>query len=99
MVTNHIYNSNVGVVGQVSGDATNSHFTTNNGQMDQKKLIELVGQIREASGGLPNDVREKLASPVRDLEASTKNGDKRGVAIALKSVRTVLEGAAGSLAA
>lgn len=99
MVTNHIYNSNVGVVGQVLGDASMAHFQTSSGELDQQKLTELASQIRAASGGLPEGVGKAVLKPVAELEKAATTGDKNRVTTAFASIRSVLEGASGNLAA
>lgn len=98
-VTNHFYNSNVGVVGAVSGDANNSHFYTTSGEINQQEVMRLVQQIREASPGLPDQIAEAIVAPISQLEDGANSKDKSKIQSAFKGIRSVLEGASGNLVA
>ena len=98
-VTNHFYNSNVGVVGSVSGDAINSHFYTETGEVNQQNVTRLVSQIREAAPGLPPAIATAIESPIANLEDGAKVGDKPRIAAAFHALRSILEGASGNLVA
>lgn len=98
-VTNHIYNSTVGVIGGVSGNATISNLTTVSGSIDFRKVDDLINQIAEAKGALPKDVASELAVPLKELEnaANQKSGAK--VKAALVAMVPILQGAAGNIVA
>jgi hypothetical protein len=99
VVTNHIYNSNVGVVGSVRGDAVNSRFVMKSGAVNSDALMKLTQQIREAAPGLPKTASAAIERKLDELDEATREQDASRVASTLSSIRTVLEGAAGSLAA
>ena len=98
-VTNHIYNSTVGVIGAVSGNATISNLTTVSGSVDFARVHDLLTQITEAKGALPKHVASDLEAPLKDLEegAKQKNGTK--VKAALVAMIPILQGAAGNIVA
>lgn len=98
-VTNHIYNSNVGVIGTVRGDATNSRFVTNSGVVETQEILRLVSQIRDAIPGLPSQVSSAVEPELKNLEVGAQKEDASAVASAITSIRTILEGAGGSLVA
>lgn len=98
-VTNHFHNSNVGVVGQVAGNAFNSRFTTESGALDQAKLEDLAKQIRVAVPGLPVSSQRPVIDQVTELERASAVGDKSALRTAVASLRSVLEGTSGSLVA
>ncbi len=99
MVTNHIYGGNIGVVGDVEGDAVNSGFLNNSGNVDFAKISRLADQIEEATPGLPRATAEKLRPSIEMLRSSLDNDDGSAAKKALTAIRTVLEGAGGSLVA
>lgn len=98
-VTNNIYNSNVGVLGGVSGNASNTKFSTKSGNVDPTASLELSRQIREAIGGLPPGLAAALSAPNNDLESASKNRDPARIKSAIEAVKKVLEGASGNLVA
>jgi AbiTii len=101
VVTNHIYGGNIGVLGGVSGDANNTGFVSAGRDVNASELITLANQIEEAIPALPLATREHLDTPLqefRDAVAAqpTDTAKARG---ALGSMKAVLEGAVGNLAA
>lgn len=101
LVTNHIYGGNVGVLGSVSGDANNTGFIASGGDMSVGSLSKLVIQIREALPALPPEARQSMEHPLTNLETelSSPKPSKGRVAELMTSMRTILEGATGNLAA
>ena len=98
MVTNHIYNSNVGVVGAVGGDANAEGFSLHN-QQAFESILNMVDRIREAAPALPADVREMIIKPVAALENGAKRSDRTATSKAIALIKDVLAGAGGNLAA
>lgn len=102
MVTNHIYGGNIGVIGvigSVEGDAVNSGFVSNSGNVDFATLSGLADQIEEAAAGLPRVTAEELRPSVKMLRSSLDSKDGSAAQKALAAIRKVLEGAGGSLVA
>lgn len=97
-VTNHIYGSNIGVLGEVGGNATVAH--QNVGQTINFELVmTLASKIREAAPGLPADTADSLVGPIAELESAAKSKDESKVKAVLSSMVPILQGAAGNLAA
>lgn len=98
-VTNHIYGGNIGVVGNVGGDANNSHFVNSSG-VDAVSLKAFLDQAIPASAGLDDETREKVQPLLEDLREEVDGNPEPGrVSKLVGSLRTVLEGASGNLVA
>ncbi|NNM77445.1 hypothetical protein HJG53_11060 [Sphingomonas sp. ID1715] len=98
-VTNHIYGGNIGVLGNVSGDANNSHFINSSG-VDVCRLRTFLDQMTPAAAGLDADTRKQVEPLLGDLRTEADRGPERGrVSKLLGSLKAVLEGASGNLVA
>jgi hypothetical protein len=100
-VTNHIYGSNVGVLGSVAGDSHNSGVVSATHELSAEQLNELVSRIRQILPVLPEAIQTNLQAPLSELakEAESLKPTPGRVSAALDSARKVLEGAGGNLAA
>lgn len=101
MVTNHIYGGNIGVLGSVSGDAHSSGFYSVSGEINIDGVSRLVSGIREALPALPESLREDVRQQASELETELVDGNPRTSRIRaiVESLKSVLEGAGGNLAA
>lgn len=101
VVTNHIYGGNIGVLGSVAGDVKNKDFYSAGDSINIADASSLAQRIREALPALPAAMQDEMEVPLSDLEAELAASNPRPskVQAALTSMRTVLEGAAGNLAA
>jgi hypothetical protein len=101
-ITNNFTNSNVGTVGDVSGQArvTNIQNAVSNGPSSDE-LADLAVQLRTILEGLPLEAREAISTPLAVLEEQADNDepDTSKIRSALLSIRTVCEGAVGNLVA
>jgi hypothetical protein len=88
---------------QIQAATTHSHQTLTNITNDTKNILELVLKTRASLPELKLDkvISDELRSELNTLEAQAKSPKpKTGVVIeTLKSVRTILEGATGSMVA
>lgn len=75
--TNHIYGGNIGVIGNVAGDATNSHFVSSSG-VDVARLRAFVEQAIPASAGLDAETREKVQPLLEDLRQEAEGEPEPG---------------------
>jgi len=98
-VTNHIYGSNIGVLGSVGNNAKVSHQKIDLTGHSPEALISLARQVREASGGLPTDVAKAIAGPLEEMEQGAKSKDPGRVQSAINAMVPVLQNAGGSLVA
>ena len=97
-VTNHIYGSNIGVLGGVGANASVSHQTVGQA-IDFDAFARLVAQIREAVPALPYATAKELDKPIAELENAAKAKNITKVRSALAVMVPVLQGATGNLAA
>jgi hypothetical protein len=101
MVTNHIYGSTVGVLGSVSGDANNTGIFNVGGNVSVEKVRNIAEQIREALPAVPAKIRvdaEKSLVTI-ETEASSESPSKGKISQAIESLKAIMEGAGGNLAA
>jgi hypothetical protein len=91
-VTNHIYNSNVGVIGAVDGNNSMSKFSVTETGIKTDELLSLAQQIRDAMPGLPKDVAGALRQPLTDFEEAAKSKTRTRVNAAVNSMKEVLSG-------
>lgn len=101
MVTNHIYGGNVGVLGSVSGDANNTGFLNAGSEISIGEIQKLITQIRESVPGLPANVQTAIDGPLTQFEADVNatTPSRSSIIESASSIRKVLEGAGGNLAA
>jgi hypothetical protein len=100
-VSHQFFIQNVGILGNVTDQATVKNKQTANLSLDASKVADLIGQARQALSLLPPQARAELA-PILDLaEAETKkpSPDTSRLRQLLGSAKTVCEGAVGNLAA
>ncbi len=96
MVTNNIYGGNVGVLGSVGRDANNFQSTN----LTPQSIAQLAAQIRQTLPALPHDIGRQIETPLAELEEqSTHDSVLPEAAKSLGSIRNILQGAAGNLAA
>jgi len=100
-VTNNIYGGNVGVLGAVSGDMSGNSFTANTGDISITEISNLVSQIKEMIPVLPSEIADQIPPSLFQLEelVKTNSPDKGKIQNALTSLKAILEGASGNLAA
>lgn len=99
MITNHIHGSNIGVVGNVSGNARAEKFF-NNGEVNAEILDSFLSEAANAIPALPDIIRNDVAIIVNDIRLELA-GRKRSSFIksGLDSLKKILEGAGGNLVA
>lgn len=97
-VTNNIFTQNVGQIGDNSDNAVTRISQRSYGvqNVDQRKLYDFLQQAIPASDMLPEDIREEVKCKLIEVQNSDSH-EKQGSI--LQSVKTVLEGASGNLAA
>lgn len=98
VVTNNIIAQNVGQIGNNSDNADtqisqNAHGDQN---IDQKNLSNFLSQAIPASEMLPDNIREEVKKKLYEVENTTDSDTQSNL---LNSIKTVLEGASGNLAA
>jgi hypothetical protein len=99
MVTNHIYGGNIGVLGNVAGDANASKFISTSG-IDAASLNEFLNQAFEALPALPSDIKDEASNIVAELKAEmASTQSENAIRNGLSSLKKVLEGAGGNLVA
>lgn len=99
MVTNHIYGSNIGVLGSVAGDANSSHFF-NGSKVNRDKLSGFLDQAIPASAGLDPETRKDVQPILSELQSHISGqAEPSKVKGLLSSLRAILEGASGNLVA
>ena len=102
-VSAHYFIQNVGVLGDVSGQATvsNEQRAKQNINLDVNLVREFVAQSREALPLLPQKSRTEIQPLLIDIEGELDSDepDQSKLRGWLQSARTVCEGAAGNLAA
>ena len=99
-VTNNIYGSNVGVLGEVSGAATNSNFKSVN-KISLERVADFVAQTESIIATLPTEQSKNIESLLEQIknESCKSAPDKSKIQGILKSMRTIAEGASGNIAA
>ncbi|UTS81065.1 AbiTii domain-containing protein [Phaeobacter piscinae] len=97
-VTNNIFAQNVGQVGNNSDSANTSisQYSHGDQNIDQRKLYDFLQQAIPASDMLPGDIREEVKRKLVEVRNSDSPEEQGSI---LQSVKTVLEGASGNLAA
>lgn len=101
-VTNNFHGSNIGVFGSVTDHAA---VTNNQGAVHsniaQGDIRALVDQIQASQIHLPEAVQKDIARPLSTLkeQSAMSTPNQSTVAGALKSIKTVCEGASGNLIA
>lgn len=99
MVTNNIYGGNIGVLGDVAGNATTSRFV-NSGGIDAASLRTFLEQAIPAANGLDEQTRYQVRPLLDELKQEVENEKRPSkVRALLGSIRATLEGAGGSLVA
>jgi hypothetical protein len=99
VITNHIYGGNIGVLGNVGGDANNSRFVSAQG-VHEKELLEFLDQAEPASAGLDAETRSTLTPLLEKLrEAVQERKPPSKISGLITSLRNVLEGASGNIVA
>lgn len=98
-VVTNIYDSNVGVLGNVGKNAKVSDFSVRKDLNNFEEILSLVKKIREASLGLPSDIRPKLDIEIERLEGAAKQQDQGKVKKAVNAMIVLLQNTGGSLAA
>jgi hypothetical protein len=101
MVTNHIYGGNFGVLGSVTGDANNSGFYSTNGDLLIEKSQEITKKIEEALPALPSKTQILIRENIENIttELAQENPSSKTIQESFRSMRTVLEGMTGNIAA
>jgi hypothetical protein len=99
VVTNHIYGGNIGVLGNVAGDAKASKFVSTIG-VDDGALRNFINEARSAMPGLPPEISAQARPILETLDADISANRSEGVIKkSLSSLKSVLEGAGGNLVA
>jgi len=97
-VTRTIIAQNIGHIGAVGDEAKTEVSISSSGvqNIDQRKLADFLEQSRSATDLLPNNLKEDVLKKLNDLEITTTEVEKRSI---LTSLKSVLEGATGNVAA
>lgn len=96
-VTQNVFAQNIGVIGNVSDSASVLNTQSAKGQkIDLDLLSEFIKESRQQVPLLPSDLRAPVAEKIEEIESSKTDGKRR---LALLSLRSILEGATGSIAA
>lgn len=102
-VTHQFFIQNVGVLGNVSDQATVKNKQTANLSIDAAKVADFIDQARQAIPLLPPSVRTEVETILNEaeVEAKAKAGarDPSNLRRLLERAKSVCEGAAGNLAA
>ena len=99
VVTNHIYGGNIGVLGNVSGNAKASKFVSTNG-IDSAALRNFIDEAKSALPGLPSEIGTQAKPILEILHADISANRPQGVIEkSLLSLKAILEGAGGNLVA
>lgn len=97
---NNFYNANIGVFGDVAGNAKAANFSNSQGGIDDKALREFLSQASEATPGLPFSIRKKAEAQLQEIEKLANEGDSPTlIQKAMSSLKATLEGASGNLVA
>ncbi len=100
--TNNFHGSNIGVLGNVSGQARVSNSQHANSSAPSKNdLRDFVEQVRSSQSLLPDSIQEEVGQSLLILDEQISGGatDAPKTVGALKSIRVICEGAAGNLVA
>lgn len=97
----HIYGANIGNIGNVDGNVINSKFKHSDGSMNRSSLKSTASQIVDAIPALPKLMQSEIIEPVRMLQEIVEAPEisQNDVASIFSTIRKILEGAAGNLAA
>ncbi|HEJ2440299.1 TPA: hypothetical protein SLZ45_001781 [Burkholderia multivorans] len=100
-VTQQFFIQNAGVVGNVSDNATVNNHQQVTGELSVRGIRDLVEQARTALSALPPETAGQVSPLLAeiDAEASKPQPNHGKLKAALASVRTICEGAGGSLVA
>ncbi len=96
----NITNNFTGPNSRVNINSVDNSINTLN-EISVEKLQALINQIKPAINGLPQTQRQAIVAPLALLEDEIRSGNPSTskVAVALQSMKTVAEGAAGNLIA
>lgn len=100
-VTQQFFIQNAGVVGNVSDNATVTNHQQVTGELSISGVRDLVQQARTALSALPPEAADQVSPLLAEIDAETSKTQPNHSKLkaALASVRTVCEGASGSLVA
>lgn len=100
-VTQQFFVQNAGVIGNVSDNATVTNNQQVSGALSVSGVRDLVDQARAALSALPPETARQVSPLLAeiDTEASKPQPNHGKLKAALASVRTICEGASGSLVA
>jgi hypothetical protein len=98
-VTNHIYGSNIGVLGSVAGDASVSELSIASNSVDFDEIQKLLDQINQSKGALPAATASALEGPLIELEAGASEENASKVKAAFAAMVPILQGAGGNIVA
>ncbi len=99
-ITNNIYGGNIGTLGNVAGDVSNSDFFNADGNPNIDRLNKFLEQAKEASGGLDDETQNRLDPILLNLETELESqASPPKIQKALSSIKNILEGAGGSVVA
>lgn len=101
VVTNNIYGGNFGVLGSVSGNANASNFVSINNEVSSSDILAFTEKVRTSIPALPRELRSEVEDVLRELENEANSNQLRRSKISqgLSSLRAIMEGATGNLAA
>ncbi len=96
-ITQNFYNSNIGTAGSVSGEAhVQNNQSTIVAPINNQILSEFILESRKVSQLLPDEVRPQIEEELSSLEGDVSEESKRRH---LLSIKNILEGASGGVAA
>jgi AbiTii len=97
-VTQTIYAQNIGNLGNMSGKSSVQNTLSGN-SFSINDADEYVKHIRAALPGVPDKVRAAIDTELQRIDSARRQKDPTIIQKCLKSIQTICEGAAGSLAA
>ncbi len=97
-ITNYFHGANSRVSINSTDNSTNTSISAHISKM---KLVGFLEEVKPHIPSLPEPQRSEIAAPIELLETEVRSGspDQSKIHSALNSLRTVVEGAAGSLVA
>lgn len=97
---NNFYNANIGVFGNVAGDASASHFNTTSGDLDIVALERFLQKALHAAPGLPEPIQTEAIKTINNLQSDIKTkADQSTIRKGLTILKEVLTKAGGDLVA
>jgi len=100
-ITQQFIIQNVGVIGNVGDQAVVTNNQTASAEIEIDKVKGFISEVQKLLEIMPKELRADIEPMINDLKAEVKNKQKDSskIKVLLNSVKSVCEGAAGSLMA